>query len=82
MDYIAGVDDVPDCDVIDLGRNGYGELLADFLIKNNTTTSRWYQGPSGNGINHRTIFRCKDVSRDFINTANATAKLDRGNGTV
>lgn len=35
LDYIAGVDEIPDRDVIDLGRNAYGESFADFLVNIN-----------------------------------------------
>ncbi len=35
QDFIIGVDDVPDREVIDLTRNHYGELFCDFLVNVN-----------------------------------------------
>ena len=34
-DFIAGLDKISDCHVIDFENNSYGELFTDFLINNN-----------------------------------------------
>ena len=35
LDYIEGIDDIPSRNVLDHHSNGYGTLLADFLVRSN-----------------------------------------------